>query len=251
MVRRKTSIKCIVTERDREIFRLLFEYKVATVAKIKEYCFGKTGIKRVYRRLTQLAGADFIGSSWKNTGEGERKIFFLTDKGKKELNAFYPDNTKNYKLKSEHWEHDLVLLDIGKRLSGKKNTVRYLSENILQSGEGHREDDILGDFVRANSDAYLDLLFKGERYNIAIEFENSVKSSKRYRDLVEKYYLAQGIDAVFYFHRDERVRKIIEGHEASERPKNHPKFFFCKVDNGWDWSKRIRLSNRMGQTVGI
>ena len=252
MSRKPKQPQTVITRRDMELFRLLFEYKIATVEKIKAYCFKSAGPIRVRRRLKKLEDMGVVASFWDSPQGNARKIFYLTGRGRDIVTkAYYPENKTRAQLKSECQEHDIVLLDIGKRLSGKANAIRYFPENVLTSNKSFRDDKVLGDFVRMNSDAYLELLFKGSPYNIAVEFENSRKSAKRYDLLVNRYHLAKGVDAVFYFHRKDSIKKIIADFEARNWPKAQPKFYFCKVEEGRDWTKKIRLSDRNGQTVGV
>ena len=242
----------VITRRDMELFCLLFEYKIATVEKIKEYCFRSAGLKRTRMRLQKLEEMGVIDSHWGGIIGNARKIYHLTERGRDIVTkAYYPEHQSHSQLKSECWEHDIVLLDIGERLSKKENAIQYLSENVLVSSKHFRNDDILGDFVRLNSDAYLELLFKGEHYNVAIEFENSRKSLQRYDRLVNRYHLAQAVDVIFYFYKDDSIKEKIVHFESKNWPDSQPKFYFCKIEEGRDWSKKIHLSDRNGQTVGV
>jgi DNA-binding PadR family transcriptional regulator len=240
-----------LTKRDLQFFCFLFEYKIAKTEQILKFCYPTSSITNVRYRLSRLKKLNFISSKGYESHRGLIKVFNLTKSGKKLIKEYYSEHISNFKLKSETPEHDLMLIEIGKWFSKNKHTEAYLTENILQSNSYYREHQSFSHFVNIKSDAFLDLSFKGDKYKVAVEYENSQKAFKRYEKLVSEYYLSSQVDIIFYFFKDESIKKAISKIEKNNWIKFQPKFYFFQIKNENDLLGKITLTNHKGNSVII
>ena len=236
-------------ERDFKLFELLFQYKIADASQIREFCYPTADITDVRRRLKKLERFKLLASRRLSEKSHTYKIFHLTKHGTKYLGKDYEGRLAKAKLKSDAPFHDLVLLNIGQLLSSKSVVEEYLTENLLQSEDSCHKDRFMRAFVVLNSDAFLRLVFQGERYNVAVEYERTAKHQKRYETLVDEYHAFSSVDAVFYFYESDKVKETIIRKEESKWQDNQPKFYFCRLEKGSALPPSLTFVDRTGDII--
>ena len=240
-----------LTGRDIEFFRLLFEYKIATTRQALRFSYPTATITRVRDRLARLAKLGFVKSKGHKLDGQLLNVHHLTKKGLGFVKDRYDTGAGNFKLKSDSPDHDLRLLEIGKRLEGSRHCENYITENVLQSNGGLAEDGETSAFVSGHSDAYLAAKYKGESFNVAVEYEHTPKKPSRYEAVVDGYYFTEKVDAVFYFYRAESTKRNIVAAEEKNWGDEEPKFYFCRLDGLKNAQKKVFLKDRQGTRIGI
>ena len=240
-----------ITERDIELFDLLFRYKTANAQQVLKFIYSTSSITNVRHRLKRLESLDLIKSDGHKTERQLCNLYHLTKKGFGFLKEQYGDYSKNFKLKSDCPNHDLQLVEIGKKLEKSKHCEDYIPENILQSDEELCDDKEIEDFVKYRSDAYLAAKYQEEVFNVAIEYENTPKRISRYETIVDNYYFSPKVDIVFCFYRSENVKKHIVSIEEKNWKDYEPKFHFCSLKDFSNAKKKIVLEDRQGEKIEI
>jgi hypothetical protein len=64
----------------------------------------------------------------------------------------------------------------------------------------------------------------------ALEFEANLKSKIRYRDRVQRYYLADSIPAVLYVSLNPKIEEVVKYFEKMEAPNEFKKIYFASFD---------------------
>ena len=101
--------------------------------------------------------------------------------------------------------HDIALNDIRKAFETKATVQGYYTENILQTRTDFKNDEWFKPFVELNSDAMVAIDSKVGTLHLAIEFDLTHKSHRRYQRKLNAYYGQDKIDGVLYVCADEYI----------------------------------------------
>jgi hypothetical protein len=182
----KTEEKTVkIMERDLEMMRWILEQKFMTEKQLRKV-FWKDRLRdnrEAYRRFNQLRKAGFLKANRTRVGEG--MMYLVTAKAVEELKR----SNRNSGLVElddvgySNYKHDLGVTDIRILFHGW-GYKEWLSERVLCKRGG----------LRRMPDG---MVFNRERY-LAIEYEASIKSKQRYREIFYSYEMDRQVNRVLY-----------------------------------------------------
>lgn len=221
----------IVNDRDREIFRNLFEHRLLSLDLIWHKFFPNTTRQNVGRRLVGLSRNRFIKKRYLSLEEKPYIVFALENKGFNEFVPSYCFDPMSIGSQSDSPEHDLVLFRIRERLSSLSMIANYYTENMLQYCFDLKKAENLRAFSELNSDVAMEVRMKGKVFFVALEYEGIEKKQDRIRDKLLEYYMKSGVTAVFWIHKSDRVKKAIMTADQDLRPRYESKMFYASLDS--------------------
>ena len=242
---RKKIKNVVLCSRDMRLMQSLFESKVMSREQIGNQFFLDVSIKTVNRRLQKLM---VLGLVKRKPIAVEYGVFYgysLTQKGLAKITPTLPYQVKAVRASSECPLHDIALNNIRKAFESKPTVQCYYTENVLQSCDEYHEDERFQPFVELNSDAMAEVNTRIGALNLAIEFDATHKSHRRYSQKIDDYYVEYGIDGVLYvcasryiLHALLRIDK-----EASERHACEPKLYFALLEDVTGTAGKITFTN--------
>jgi len=174
-----------ITERDIELMGWILEQKFMTEKQVRQVFWkGRNQDNReAYRRLNKLRNMGFLTVNMKKVYRSD--MYLVTAKGVRQLKEL----NKNHGLSAmgdadySNYRHDLVVTDI-RILFDEMGYKSWLSERVLS-----RRNDL-----RRVPDG---MVFNKDKY-IAMEYESSQKSRRRYQRIFLDYEFDRKIDQVLY-----------------------------------------------------
>ena len=242
---RRHTTNVILGERDFKLMCLLFENKIISRDQIHEQFFPDASKNTVNRRLRKIISIDLIKR--RSIAVGRRVIYgySLTQCGLAKIKSRMPYEVKSRATRSECPLHDIALNDIRMAFEAKASVQNYYTENVLQTCDEYRDNEKFLPFVELNSDAMAEVDSKAGMLNLAIEFDATHKSKRRYSQKVNDYYEKQEVDGVLYvcvnkyiLHTLQRIDK-----EVSERHECDPKLYFALLKDVTGASGEITFTN--------
>jgi len=223
----------ILQARDFEILRSIYESTVISFAQIKNRHFKATNIQTASNRMGKLSKGGFVKSYrlglviYLGSPRQVNRVYTITSIGIQALETQFPNTLQRFDpvpIQSHSLMHDILLNDVHEKL-----------------GEENREQQIVNaknlKILPSRMDQIPDLVMEGENgeLNHAIELELSMKSLKRYREIITNYRLSSrwkrvlficGSDSIEY-----KIRSIISGSMVSLGTNDGPlgKFHFQKL----------------------
>lgn len=202
----KRKIRVFITKRDKALFNFLYMFKIASREQIHKTFFPNVTTQAVSKRLRVLREVNLIKTVPLEAKNGTfKKAFSLTPKAFKDF-----INTKNTNLRkelqSDAKEHDIRLGNIYLGLKNYKEVTHYYSENLLQAGLIENEKVDLKRLSENGHDAIFLLNKKQDLYYpVAIEYEHSCKTIKRYHRFFSKVYTTPRLEGVYYICKDQSL----------------------------------------------
>ena len=201
-----------ITNRDIEIMKWLLEQKFMTERQIRRIFWKgiKEDSRHVYIRLKELEKDGFLRTS--DLGIFEDRVYMVRGNGLRQIRAFHGNIGlgKISYLGYSNYRHDLVVTDI-RIMFHELGFTQWLSERVLSK----RND------LRRVPDG---MIFENGKY-IAVEYESSQKSKRRYREIFYNYELDQGVDKVLYIvDTEELLKKVSRQGEVCQ------KVYFVSLD---------------------
>lgn len=143
------------------------------------------------------------------------------------------------------------LVDIRKSFERFSVVNDYLTENLLQNCDEFDSDYKLRPFVNLRSDAVLNLQLKSGPSYLALEYEPSLKSKKRYFEKILSYYSESEIIGILYVSSDDGIIKAIQKAESEICHKYGGKFkiFYCRSENVLKDESQIHFENQEGRPL--
>jgi hypothetical protein len=233
MPKRKSQERVLLMKRDFEVMSSLYENKVLTKKQIKRYFFNKGADSTVNRRLRKLTGISLIKKSFIDTDKKTIQVFSLTEKGLTKVRPYLSYEIKGKSYRSDSKLHDCTLVYIRKRFEEMAMTKSYYTENVLQSSLDYKEDKYLLPFIKLNSDALVQLETKLGTVNLAVEYEASLKSYRRYKKKFDEYYSSRDIEGVLYICSKKCILETLKkvDRDVSKRHQCEPKMYFTLLEN--------------------
>ena len=185
-MRNKKQKVILIKEKDIALFNYLHFFKVATIEQIKRDVLPNLKRSTFYLRLKTLEDFKYITRGRTLTRCGQ--WLSITRKCFDEFIA--TGDEVRVELMSNSLEHDLALVDICRYLKKSPRVLQYLSENELQTWQKYDKKDETSDIVSLQSDACILLKLDNGEYWIPIEYEASVKSEARYKEIIQKFYFS-------------------------------------------------------------
>jgi len=164
----------------------------------------------------------------------------------------WPVTIENPLFKSESPEHDIRLAEVLLSLERLKGFRSFFTENLLQSSTALANDPRFRDLAKNHADGGLTLEDeRGSLKTYGVEFELSKKSLEGYRDKLLDYYLAQGIDGVFYICSNPGIKTLLARADAEIGKDRRPIVWFADESSVHSGSNEITFSNHREQTLVI
>ena len=248
-MRKKRTRRVVIGHRDIELFSYLYEVKAATAAQVKREIFSNVTRSVVYTRLKKLIHMNYI----------KRSLFFKDNRAisayslsKTALRKFIFSDREEHALKrslSDSIVHDVALNDIRHKLLNCEQVIDYYSENVLNSSASFVTADEFKSFRKVHSDGMIMFKKGDDTFNVAIEYEHTLKYTQRYRDLFFRYMLERDIVAVLYICKDEKVlTRVTRAYEKSSTG-NREMIYFTTLDEFYSNPKKTIFRNPNGKDI--
>lgn len=209
------STHVILSTRDLALMCDLHDYVVMSYEQIAQNHFARCSHPTVFNRLKKLQGAGFISRHKVNrisTQAGNKNVgvvFQLSTKGRRVLAKLNPNLEifeKTPFLQVNQLDHDLLLGDIGRQLK--------TSEVFLKNYNAVYDFWLDGKYLNARSDIRKipDAVIKLQNDSklIAIELELTVKSERRYREIVSTLRTSSGLGKVIFITPSRNIAQKIK-----------------------------------------
>lgn len=198
----------ILTERDLFILKGLYDFTLMIFPQMARVFFAGKAKPTVINRLTKLEQCGFITKTKLPrfiTGKDKNMIsvvYQVSRLGIRELQkrfsnvAFHPEPAR---LQPFSIEHDLLLVDVLLALKTQKPAMGFVLGEHFCRFKSHlsvKPDAILTD--------------TNGKLSVALELELTVKSERRYRDLILKYRLAKDFESVVYITSSDAIKNKIQ-----------------------------------------
>ncbi len=216
-----------LTNRDQKIFQFLFEQKVASTKQLATAFFPNLTKQTVSIRLLKLTRSGYLSKYGITNEKGFIHYYGLTKRSLNIVKNNYFYLIDNFRIKSDSVLYDLFLVDIRNQLNRFNMIEEYLTENTLQNCNELSESKTLRPFVDLNSDAYLRIKSPSSTYNVALEYERSLKTNIRYTRKLNQYYRSSKIDGVFYVCESKSILDKIHQIDQKIAKENETKVFGC------------------------
>lgn len=242
-----------ITARDRDIFRFLYESKVATSRQIRARFFPKVSLTFANRRLRLLSKAGWIErAGFTENSDSLTYLLSLTDAAYRQFVRKEGVNDLRCQLRSDAVDHDVALVDIRGRLENLPMVNRLYTENLLQSCYDYAESDEFKDYVTLHSDALLEVNFQDEhRFLVPLEYEASLKSKDRCRSKLLDYYVKSDAQAVFFICGSKPVLDRMTEIEGEIGQEFRPKVYFSLLSNVINPAEKVTFTSIQGKSITI
>jgi DNA-binding HxlR family transcriptional regulator len=240
--------KINIREKERNLLRYLYEYKVANAKQINRDIYPGITHQALYKRLNLLARARLIRTGFHRELHG-RLLYSLSGQGFR----MFAGDTIILKLRHE-WQsasplHDLDLLEIGERLKRSKSVTEYWTENYLKSGLISEMDPDVREIASIRPDAALRIRSEGNRLVLPLEYERSLKFAPRYDALFKKYYARGNIPAVLFIAKTEDLARKVKALERRYRRDQPGKFLYTVLSEGDALCDMMKFTNLQNESL--
>lgn len=242
----------VITERDRAILGEIFENRVMYREQLSDSHFRGLPRQRASRRLCKLEKSGYLERRYVyGPHESAHAAYSVTPKALRAIaNSYLHKITREF-TKSDSVAHDLVLVEVRRRLERLKLVTRYYTENMLQACAEFSENEALWPFVQNNTDAALEVTRQGKKTLVALEFENSEKAQERYTRKLVSYYSDARTPAVFYVCGSARIRAAVAQAEAVVGGKGSARCFYALLSDVLRESQSCTFTDRMGAKITL
>lgn len=246
-MKKRDTKRIIINDRDVKLFNYLFEIKVATVEQINRDVFIGKSKSTVFKRLRKLVEYKYLT---RTPVYKERSVQFAYSISKTTLknHILGPDCWKEAvkRCQSDSVEHDLVLTDIRRKLLGLKQVVEYHTENVLLSDSFFVQDKKYDPIKRHHSDGALIIKLGDQEYNLALEYEHTLKYGPRYTSKISFYSTESRIHGVIYLCRDKNMVEKIKKAALTCHSRAMQMVFYTTIDEFFKEPNSIKLTNSDG-----
>ncbi len=238
----------VLTPRDLGLLLDCYEQVQLSFAQIHQRHFLGRSRPTVTNRLSQLRRSGYLKSQrvgiviHRGKAEDVSKVFQVTAKAIRSLQERYPQNSFRDApppLNSASLVHDLLLTDVLTVLAATWPGITARNGK-LHRGAQHSE--------RRRPDAVL--LDHQGRVIAAVELELTLKSKRRYREIMLGYKMQRVFARIIYVVGSDALAKVIEQHIFGPRqlfstPRTEPsKFLIVKLSEvlkGRDWAQNLQI----------
>lgn len=196
----------ILTERDFFILKGLYDFTLMSFPQIAKVFFAVNAKPTIINRLSKLEQCGFITKTKLPrfiTGMDKKVIsvvYQISRLGIRELQKWFSNiefHPEPVRLQPFSVEHDLLLVDVLLSLKDQKPEMSFVLGEHFCRFKSHlsvKPDAILTDMSG----------------KVALELELTVKSERRYRDLILKYRLSKDFESVVYITSSDAIRNKIQ-----------------------------------------
>ncbi len=178
-------------------------------------------------------------------------IYAITSKGIKAFGKNYRYEITNSNCKSDSICHDLGLIGVRERLEKANMVTDYYSENMLKKCSFLVNHEIFREFSIVNSDAALSIETPRSKFNVAIEYEISIKDEFRYIDKLNQYYFFPKVALVLYICGDHKIEKLIRKADEKVYTKYQTKVCTCLEETFYKSEKTLPFTDRNNEIFEI
>src|SRR3989338_1556103 len=241
--------------RDIELLRYLLKQRVVLSVQINRDVFNGVGRRAVQKRLDKLIEHDFI-QKFRFMSSGAN-YYFLSQGGVDFLSYWglisFEFNARRVEINSNQLGHDLLLVDICYAFRQLPLVTNIYTANDFLLAEKSQEIMPLRFFRRGIIPDLLVQISVGDKvFNIAVELELTTKKIPELLKKMEKYYLEDSVDYVFYLHDNKYVENFLKKREKAVMDGVERKIFFTSLKKfisdplkttfyTWDNSYKIEL----------
>lgn len=252
MVRRKIP-KLVLTSRDREIFKFLFQCKIATTKDIQKAFFLKKNIGTTRNRLTKLYKFGYINRNVVERRPG-KWIYacYLSKEGFKEMRQASPFKIVRQELKSDAPAHDLSLVRLKLKMAGTPSIKSWYSENELQSYQDLQEHCDFEPYYKSRTDIVIDVFNndKSKSKLFGLEYEERPKMTSRIRDKFEGYLSKDDIFRLIYVSKEQSIQdKLMTTLKEIEAHTGKDKFYFATMNEILSAQNKFTFENINGKKM--
>lgn len=223
----------ILQERDFEILRTLYESSVISFSQVKDRHFRTTNIQTASNRMGRLSKGGFLKSYrlglviYQGVPRQVSRVYSIATLGIQALASRFPNSVQRFDpvpLQSYSLVHDLLLNDVHEKLREENQGRRLVNTKNLK-------------IIPSRMDQIPDLVMEGENGELchAVELELSMKSSRRYREIVTNYRLSSRWKRVLFICAgdsiESKIRSTLSGPSSVRGTDDGPvgKFNFRKL----------------------
>lgn len=243
-------MKIQIQQRDEQLLKFIYACRVVTPRQVLNRHFSGRHKTAGYARIRALtkAGLIRIGAIGMN-GRFTRYIQPLP-KCWDIISEKWAFDVDCPHFKSESPEHDIRVTEVLMRLEKLSGFRSFFTENLLQSSSALAEDPRFGALSRIQSDGALTIIGKNGLPEIyAFELELNKKSLDRYREKLTSYFLAKGIDGVFYVSPKTAVPTALAKVEAEFGEHRMPLVWVATEEQALRSDRPLQLVNRLGEKI--
>lgn len=245
-------MKIIIQQRDIQILKFVFACRVVSYDQIIRRHFPKTDEAIARRRIRKLAESGYLQISIRYVnGKAVRTVQPLPAIWSV-ISEKWPFGINVPHFKSKSPEHDVRAAEVFMKFEKLKCFRSYFTENLLQSSSDLAEDPRFRDLAKIQADGALSLEdAKGNLRVYGVEYELSKKSPDGYKEKITDYFLAKGIDGVFYISPMQEVQTLLTRVESEIGHNRVPLVWFKPEDTAQDDSNKIIFKNREGKIIEL
>jgi DNA-binding PadR family transcriptional regulator len=228
------------------VLDFLFTNKVATSKEFMKILFKNLSYPTIQKRLRKLVKGGYIQREVHGENLGRSLYhYFLGKNGKKHFHLV-SDNLKGIKFKSENPSHDLELVSIREKIKQLKEVDSIFSENQVIFEVINDLNPSLEAFYELRCDGVIKVQ-NGNKFNYAaLEYESSLKSSKRYKELFRSFYNKKNIHGVFYVCKTRSIKKSLMRYEADIHESNRANIFYITLEEFYKNKNHLLFDDRLG-----
>lgn len=235
--REKKKYNVRVRNRDIDLFWLIFRFKVVNFEIIKGAIFSDISEQNARRRVLKLEQGGYLKSRWIEMNGVPFKIYQLNKKinwreifeGKDIVEVFHSSSTI----------HDLILAKIGIVFQKISQVQKLWSESEIKGLKENKALNKFAPFAILNSDLVAELCIKEESYNVALEYERSLKKKDEYKEKFESYYSQDGVHAIIYICENENIMRTLTSYDSKFSTYHNGKMFFGAKKDLFSEDKKV------------
>lgn len=225
------------TDRDRQILKYLWRWKVASTASVHEAINKISSQYSTYKILDKLERAGFITSQF--DWEYEFYVWFLTSKGYAVIKKNFEELVEEGFL-SENHNHDRLVqaLHFGEWVSFQSSHVLFWTEQEMRRFDISAYPDWVPKSKEHRPDGYTRIIGDKNQWTLAFEVELSTKRISKYESAMQFYKHARQINRVYWLVADNHTKEQILKAKACVNDESFNYHVFIDLEdfrkNGWD-----------------
>jgi hypothetical protein len=226
-----------LTDRDSQILKYLWRWKLASTASVHEAINRSASPYSTYKTLDKLELSGFITSQF--DWEGQFFVWFLTSKGfsviKKNLEDLIEDG-----FLSENHNHDRLVqaFHLGEWATFQNPCVLFWTEQEMRRFDVADYPDWVPKSKEHRPDGYTRIMGNKKPYTLAFEVELSTKRITKYETTMQFYKHTRQIDRVYWLINSEYTKEQILKAKACVSDESFNYHVFVDLEDfkqkGWD-----------------
>ena len=239
----------VFTKRDQSILISLFKNKVLSRKQIHQFFFNDSKLPVVSRRLSKLQKEGYISKKGVILENKNQSYFFIRKEGLGLILEDLLGEVDHVGYKSDSIVHDLNLADITNVFEKLENVNEVYSESELLSVKNSHLEDCLLPFKTLRSDRIVKISVGDEEVLAALEYERTLKSTKRIKAKFRDYYLHESITDVLYVCESKAMLEVMMKIDKDVCEDQVSKIFFTLRKDVFFDSKQLTFKNHLDDEV--